>query len=279
MKGHRLFHREGQARSLPEDAHWRKIREYCNRKERWSGSHWSIFAGWMYPRIQSMAPSRGPMGRIIHSFGGNVLIYGRSMMKPFMMKVFAEVLDKELNWDQKSISCSSHNGDTEHRAAAQSILNESEWGLMQCPLDVPLVQFGRQVRRPRRWFHTCSGEHAAVLKGMRLLGIRRAGYTLPNSDWFPLYIDVLRVHGRSGLESRQGCKRWVWDANDSNTVNELAIMFANLGSRRDEDWIWEAMNRNPDLVGGFNRLDSTCLKAGRGRSSQRKVQMDCWDSR
>ena len=28
-------------------------------------------------------------GRIIHSFGGNVLCYGRSMMKPLMMKVFA----------------------------------------------------------------------------------------------------------------------------------------------------------------------------------------------
>ena len=51
----------------------------------------------------------------------------------------------------------------------------------------------------------------------------------------------------------------------SNTVNELAVMFANLASRRDEDWIWEAMNRNPDLVGGFNRLDSTCLKAGEGK--------------
>ena len=25
------------------------------------------------------------------------------------------------------------------------------------------------------------------------------------------------------------------------------------------------MNRNPDLVGGFNRLDSTCLKAGEGK--------------
>ena len=28
-------------------------------------------------------------GDIIHSFGGNVLCYGRSMMKPFMMKAFA----------------------------------------------------------------------------------------------------------------------------------------------------------------------------------------------
>ena len=79
---------------------------------------------------------------IIHSFGGNVLVYGRSMMKPLMMKPFVEVLE-DLDWKQKAISCSSHNGDTEHVAAAQSLLTESEWGLMQCPLDVPLIQFGR----------------------------------------------------------------------------------------------------------------------------------------
>ena len=63
---------------------------------------------------------------IINSFGGNVLVYGRSMMKPLMMKTFAEALDKEnLTWEQKAISCSSHNGDTEHVSAAQSLLTES----------------------------------------------------------------------------------------------------------------------------------------------------------
>ena len=88
---------------------------------------------------------------IIHSFGGNVLVYGRSMMKPFTMKIFSEALAKAgLSSEQMAISCSSHNGDTEHVATAQSLLSESEWGLMQCPLDVPLIQFGRQVRRPRR---------------------------------------------------------------------------------------------------------------------------------
>ena len=29
---------------------------------------------------------------VIHSFGGNVLCYGRSMMKPFMIKAFVEEL-------------------------------------------------------------------------------------------------------------------------------------------------------------------------------------------
>ena len=129
-------------------------------------------------------------GEIIHSFGGNVLVYGRSMMKPLRMKPFTDALD-ELDWKQKAIACSSHNGDTEHVAAAQSLLSESEWGLMQCPLDVPLIQFGRQVRRPRRWFHTCSGEHAAILKAMRKMGMNRAGYTLPSSPWFPKYLETL----------------------------------------------------------------------------------------
>ena len=34
-------------------------------------------------------------GKIVHSFGGNVLCYGRSMMKPFMLKVFAEELAQD----------------------------------------------------------------------------------------------------------------------------------------------------------------------------------------
>ncbi|MBO53862.1 MAG: hypothetical protein CMA76_02645 [Euryarchaeota archaeon] len=204
---------------------------------------------------------------IIHSFGGNVLVYGRSMMKPLIMKVFKDVLAEEgLSSEQLAISCSSHNGDTEHVAAAQSLLSESEWGLMQCPLDVPLIQFGRQVRRPRRWFHTCSGEHAAMLKALRRMGINRAGYTLPSSPWFPMFLDVLRdMLGDPDWEPQRVAKDGCGLPTVSNTVDELAILFAGLVGEKDDDWIWDSMNEHPDLIGGFNRLDSTCLKAGEGK--------------
>ena len=202
--------------------------------------------------------------RVVHSFGGNVLCYGRSMMKPLLMKVFAADLD-DLDWKQKAIAVSSHNGDTEHVAAAQSILSASEHGLMQTPLDVPLVQFGRQVRRPRRWYHCCSGEHAALLRGCRARGWERVGYTLPQHPMFAAYLDVLRRTlgpDWSPLRvARDGCGL----PTVSNTVSELAALYAGLAARRGEDWIWEAMTRHPDLVGGFNRLDSTILKAGAGR--------------
>ena len=202
---------------------------------------------------------------LIHSFGGNVLCYGRSMMKPLMIKVFTEILAEVTSWEQKAIALSSHNGTTEHIAAAQSLLSESEWGLMQTPLDVPLIQFGRQVRRPRRWYHCCSGEHAAILKGAKLKGWNRAGYTLPQHEFFQSYLKVLQRFLGSDWQplrvARDGCGL----PTISNTVDELAKLFAGLVTTKDEDWIWQAMVKNPDLIGGFNRLDSTILKACDGK--------------
>lgn len=204
-------------------------------------------------------------GTIVHSFGGDVLCYGRSMMKPFSVRVFARELADTTTWAQKAISVASHNGDTEHVAAAQSLLSESERGLMQTPLDVPLVQFGRQVRRPRRWYHGCSGEHAAILKGARLKGWNRAGYTLPQHEFFAAYLGELRRVLGSDWTPLRVAKDGCGLPTVSNTVSELALLYASLAEHREADWIWEAMVRHPDLVGGFNRLDSTILKACEGR--------------
>jgi len=186
------------------------------------------------------------------------------MMKPLMMKVFATEL-ADLSGEKKAISVASHNGDAQHVAAAQSLLPEDDHGFMQTPLDVPLIQFGRQVRRPRRWFHCCSGEHAAILEGCRRKGWEQVGYMLPGHPFFSAYLGILRRflgNSWSPLKvARDGCGL----PTASNTVNELAILYAGLATHRNEDWIWEAMCAEPDLVGGFNRLDSTILKAGQGK--------------
>jgi len=51
----------------------------------------------------------------------------------------------------------------------------------------------------------------------------------------------------------------------SMTVTELARIFASVYTQRDDNWIWEAMIRHPDIMGGFNRLDSTILKSCGGK--------------
>ncbi len=203
--------------------------------------------------------------KLIHSFGGNVLCYGRSMMKLFYVKIFVEDLAKELDWKQKAISVASHNGSAEHIEAAQSILTESEWGLMQTPLDLPLVQFGRQVRRPRRWFNNSSGHHAALLKGCRMRGWPRVGYTLPNHKLFKAYMEVVRSYLGSDWQPKRVARDGDGLPTAAMTVKELAHCYAGIAKNRDEDWIWEAMIREPDLIGGFNRLDTTIMKSCEGK--------------
>jgi len=203
--------------------------------------------------------------KLIHSFGGNVLCYGRSMMKPFYLKVFSKELEPVTDWRQKAISISSHNGTAEHVEVSQSLLSESEWGLMQTPLDLPLVQFGRQVRRPRRWFNNSSGHHAAILKGCRLKGWNRAGYTLPSHPLFSEYLKVVQSYLGENFKALRVAKDGDGLPTCSMTVNELAQCYAGLAKRKNEDWIWESFIRHPDLVGGFNRLDTTVIKSGRGK--------------
>lgn len=201
----------------------------------------------------------------VHSFGGNVLCYGRSMMKPFYLKVFAADLDATTDWRQKAIAVSSHNGSAEHVEVAQSLLSESEWGLMQTPLDLPLVQFGRQVRRPRRWYNNSSGHHAALLKGCRLKGWNRAGYTLPSHKLFQEYMEVIRTYLGQEFKAKRIARDGDGLPTIAMTVKELAQCYAGLVKNRSEDWIWESMVRYPDLVGGFNRLDTTVMKSCAGQ--------------
>lgn len=202
---------------------------------------------------------------LFHSFGGNVLCYGRSMMKPFVLKVFAKELDSVLDIKQKAISVASHNGTAEHVAAAQSILNESEWGLMQTPLDIPLVQFGRQVRRPRRWYNNSSGQHAAVLRGCRLKGWSRAGYTLPSHPTFQEYMKIVRHFLGKDWQPKRIARDGDGFPTVAMTVIELAKLYSGLAREKDKDWIWSSMVNEPDLVGGFNRLDTTIMKSCHGK--------------
>ena len=202
---------------------------------------------------------------LIHSCGGNVLCYGRSMMKPFYLKVFSEELKDTTDLRQKAISVSSHNGSAEHVEVSQSLLSESEWGLMQTPLDLPLVQFGRQVRRPRRWFNNSSGQHAALLKGARLKGWNRAGYTLPSHPIFSEFMKVVQRYLGKDWKPLRVARDGDGMPTVSMTVKELAKCYAGLAQHRNEDWIWEAMVTYPDLVGGFNRLDTTVMKSCGGQ--------------
>jgi L-asparaginase len=200
-----------------------------------------------------------------YSYGGDVTVYGRSVLKPYQMKPISHILSDVLTWEQKAIAIASHIGDREHTDAVRGILSEDELGLMQTPHSLPLIQFGRQVRRARRIYHCCSGKHAAILKACQLNGWSRVGYTWPHHPYNVAFLEKLRdVLGKDWTPetvAKDGCGLPTYAMN----VNNLAKLFQHLVTEKDYDWIWEAMVRHPDLIGGFNRLDSTIIKACGGK--------------
>jgi L-asparaginase len=187
------------------------------------------------------------------------------MTKPFYIKPFAADLEPVLDGPQRAISVASHNGTAEHVAAAQGILPRSAWGLMQTPLDTPLVQFGRQVRRPRRWFNNSSGHHAAIVRGCMIKGWAPVGYTLPTHPVFRAHLAVVRACLGEGWRPHRVARDGDGLPTLAMTVNELARCYAWLARHRSDDWIWQAMVDHPDVVGGFNRLDTTVIKSCEGR--------------
>ena len=90
------------------------------------------------------------------------------------------------------------------------------------------------------------------------------GYVWPHHPFFQEYLQYIRgVLGpewKTGTIAKDGCGL----PTVSMTVTDLAKLFANLVTEEHKR-IWDAMITHPDLIGGFNRLDSTVLKACGGR--------------
>ena len=203
--------------------------------------------------------------KVIYAYGGDVMCYGRSMMKPLQIKVFAKELDEHLSIESKAVSVASHNAEPEHIEAIKAILKPSEMGLMQTPFSLPMMQFGRQMRRARRLYHPCSGKHAAILLGCKLRGWSRVGYTWPHHQVHQEYLKLVKKVLGEDWEPKVTAKDGCGLPTISTTVTELAKLYAHLAVTKDDDWIWQAMTEKPDLIGGFNRLDSTILKSCGGK--------------
>ena len=185
-------------------------------------------------------------------------VYGRSLMKPFQMKVVAEELDKLLSWEEKSLSLASHNGSSKHTDIAEMMVPIEKRKFLALPASFPMT--GAKPGQEKSVFmNPCSGKHAAILKACEVNGWPLVDYSSPRHPYNAVFRESLEETIGKSLESRtvgvDGCYLPTW----AMTVSELAMTFASLSQTRHDDWIWEAFHRHPDLIGGENRLDSTIL--------------------
>ncbi len=202
---------------------------------------------------------------LFHQAGDDVLCYGRSTAKPLHMKVFAQELAPVLPWAQKALSVASHNAEPFQLKAIKEILASAKHKHVKTPATMPLRLDPKIHKSPNRWYHPCSGEHSAILRGCALKSWNLESYRSlqhPFHQTFLKYVQsVLGATWQAQYTARDGCGL----ATVSLTLSELALLFANLVREKDQDWIWEAMANYPQYVGGRNRLDTTIMQSCEGK--------------
>lgn len=201
---------------------------------------------------------------LVHAYGGDPVLYGRSLVKPFQMKVFAKDLGRVLSPEQKALALSSHNGTPEHVRIAQSILPESDWPLLRTPESMPLGG-GASEGAPSKWHHPCSGKHAAILRGCELYGWNREKYFWPDQPYQAALEQVFRARLGTQWRPAQGAGDGCGLTTQAMPLSDLARLFASLVRERSDDWIWRSMTDHPRLIGGEGRLDTAILQSGYGK--------------
>lgn len=201
---------------------------------------------------------------VIHETGGNPLCFGRSLMKPWQMKGITAELAEVLNKQQQALSLASHNAELTHLTCAKSILPEIEHALLKTPSCLPLMP-NEQVSTADKWNHPCSGKHAAIIRACQLNHWPLQDYLSETHPYHQVFIQAIRsVIGENWQPQAvaiDGCGLPAF----SQSVREMAQLFASLVTTQHDDWIWSAMVDNPDLIGGNGRLDSAIMTAGKGK--------------
>lgn len=186
------------------------------------------------------------------------VIFGRSLTKPFQMKAIQKVLADKLDWKQKAISLASHNGELDQVDVARSILRDDEQAHLAL---LPSPALGGRKATPSIWLNPCSGKHSAILLACRLNSWSLDGYTDLDHPYNKAYLKVLELRLGVSVADRTSAPDGCLLPTYAMSVSELARLFSTLADEKDNDWIWEAAHRHPELIGGEGRLDTRILRS------------------
>lgn len=207
------------------------------------------------------ADADGPL----HTFGGDPVVFGRSLMKPFQVAPFADELVDTLGEDGIALACASHNAQPEHLAVLATMRDAALTRAMQQPASLPLVPPKRKPK-PSPLLHPCSGKHAALLQACRRRGWETANYTSASHPLHAAYVEGLKhrlgARWRPGTIARDGCGL----PTIALRLTRLAQLFASLSRENRRSVVWRAMTSHPFLVGGTGRLDTDVIACGRSKA-------------
>lgn len=210
---------------------------------------------------------------VVHGQWGDIdkPVFPRSAIKALQALAFVERGGVEhfgFTEEELALCCASHNGEPEHVAGAQAMLDKV--GLAEpdyeCGLQWPMrVQAGYNLARaqlkPDQRHNNCSGKHAGMLGLAKLLNVNPAGYIQPDH---PVQETIAKTMSEMcGIDMTQqpsspdGCSAPTW----AIPLTQLGLGFARLADPvglehpRAEACrkLFQACVRYPFMVAGTDR--------------------------
>lgn len=202
-------------------------------------------------------------GKTLLDLNASNLVFGRSTLKPWMLKVFTQELAGIYSLQQKAMSVASHTAEDFHLKVATSLLPQEFHSALKTPTSVGM--YGTPLDEPTKWKHACSAEHAAILQGC----IQKKWPLENYQDWEHPFTKsylgqlqrVLGSNWQPQIVAPDGCDL----PTITMTLSELARLFEQLAIEKSQDWIWDSMTQAPEYVGGTRRLDSALMRSQKGR--------------
>ena len=179
---------------------------------------------------------------------------------------------------EAALLCASHNGETMHVDAANSMLAKAgqTYKTLRCGCHVPLI-FGYLDKSPPEGatfteaHNNCSGKHAGFVAYCVQHGLPLDDYTAPDH---PLQQAIARDVARAVGMDVQDMPRGIDGCSAPNyamPLSKLARGYARLASgAQDTEFgasfalLSEAMTAHPDMVSGTGRNDQDFMRVGRG---------------
>ncbi len=220
-------------------------------------------------------------GRLRASAGDPALVaFARSAVKPFQALPLVEegVADRlGFTAEELALCCASHSGEARHVAAARSLLRKVGAGeeALACGPHPPLgraaaAELERRGEAPGRIHNNCSGKHAGMLGLAGAQGWPLAGYERPEHPVQQrMAAEIARWTGVPADEiatGTDGCGVVTF----ALPLRALAAAHARFAAAAREGEqgparILQAMVRNPEYVGGSERLCTDLMRAAGGR--------------
>jgi L-asparaginase II len=218
-------------------------------------------------------------GEVVESWGDvDALVYPRSAIKAMQALAFIEMGGAEkfaFSDEEIAICCASHNGEPEHVATVQSMLDKltSSETDFECGCHWPMrVESGYVLagegRKPNQLHNNCSGKHAGMLGLAKLLDVPSQGYIGIDHPVQQKISDTMaqmcEYDYSTAPWSPDGCSAPTW----AMPLTNLALAFAKfaspegLSAERQQacKTLYDAVVEHPFMVAGTERYCTDMMR-------------------